>query len=108
MPSPVLTMAATISCPHGGQVTPVPSNLGVLIEGAPVLCINDVFPIIGCTFNVAGAPAPCLTVQWSVPAITLRVAGSPCLLASSVGLCVGGSGALPAVVIPGQTAVLAS
>jgi hypothetical protein len=105
--APVLTMAAQIMCPHGGQAIPVPSNPGVLLMGAPVLCETDTFPIVGCTFNVLGVPTPCLMVQWTVPALTFRVNGAAGLLATSIGLCVGGSGALPAIVTPGQFLITA-
>jgi hypothetical protein len=108
MPAPILNLSATISCPHGGLAVPVPSNPGLSVAGMPVLCLNDSFPIVGCTFNVAGAPAPCLLVQWSMPAVTVTVRGIPCLLATSIGLCVGGSGAVPAIVTQGQAAVLAN
>jgi len=108
MPAPVLTMAATIMCPHGGTATAVPQNQSILIMGAPVLVMTDVFIIAGCAFVIAGVPAPCLTIQWSMPAVSMVVHGTPVLLATSIGLCMGGSGGLPAVVIPGQTQVVAS
>jgi len=108
MPAPVLTQTATITCPHGGQAIVVPQNATVLIQGAPVLVITDVFTIAGCPFNISGSPAPCLNIQWTAPAVSFTVNGVPALLATSVGLCMGGSGAVPAIVVPGQTAVLAT
>ncbi|HXH22484.1 MAG TPA: hypothetical protein VNN10_10665 [Dehalococcoidia bacterium] len=108
MPAPVLTMAATITCPHGAPVLGVPSNPNVLIMGAPVLVVTDVFTVAGCPFNISGAPAPCVTVQWTAPAVNFTVNNIPVLLGTSIGLCIGGSGSVPAIVSPGQTQVMAS
>jgi hypothetical protein len=108
MPAPVLTMAARIMCPHGGQATPVPSNPTVQIAGSPVLVMTDVTIIAGCVFNIAGAPAPCVNVQWTMPAVSTTVNNVPVLLATSVGLCIGGSGSVPAIIAPGQMQVLAT
>jgi len=108
MPAPVLTMAATIMCPHGGQCVPVPSNPTITAAGTPILTMADTFPIVGCVFNVLGVPLPCVIVQWTVPSVTTTVRGAPALLATSPGLCMGGSGALPAIVTPGQTTVLSN
>jgi hypothetical protein len=108
MAAPILTKAAQIMCPHGGQCMVVPQNMMVQIAGSPVLVMTDIFPIVGCVFNIAGAPAPCIMVQWTMPALSVMVNNSPALLQSSIGLCTGGSGALPAVVIPGQFTVLGS
>jgi hypothetical protein len=108
MPAPILTKAATIMCPHGGQCMAVPQNMTVLVAGSPVLVMTDVFPIVGCVFNIAGAPAPCVIIQWTMPAVNTMVNNVPVLLATSIGLCMGGSGGIPAVVIPGQFTVLGS
>jgi len=109
MPAPILTQAATIMCPHAGQAVAVPQNVNVLIGGSPVLVVSDVFTIVGCVFNIAGAPAPCVNIQWTMPAVSVMVNNVPVLLQTSVGLCMGGSGAVPAVIAyPGQTQVLGS
>jgi len=108
MAAPVLTQAATIMCPHGGRAVPISQNPVMSIMGSPVLVITDVFPIVGCVFNISGAAAPCLNVQWTAPAMSLMVNNIPALLATSIGLCVGGSGAVPAIVTPGQVQVNAS
>jgi len=107
MGSPILTMAASIMCPHGGQAIPVPQNPTVLIMGSPVLVMTDVFMVVGCAFVIPpGVPAPCVNIQWTTPAVSVTVNNIPVLLASSIGLCIGGSGSLPAVVIPGQFQVM--
>ena len=108
MAAPVLTQAARIMCPHGGQAVVVPQNPTIQIAGSPVLVQTDVFTIAGCTFNISGAPAPCLNVTWTAAAVSTSVNNIPVLLASSVGLCMGGSGAVPAVVAPGQVQILGS
>ena len=108
MAAPILTQAARIMCPHGGQATVVPQNMMVQVMGSPVLVMTDVFPIAGCVFNIAGAPAPCVIVQWTAPAVITKVNNVPVLLQTSVGLCIGGSGAVPAVVIPAQFQVTAA
>src|SRR5688500_1140478 len=103
MPSPILTGAAHISCPHDGVATvETPQNATVLIGGSPVLVMTDIFVIKGCKFNISGSPAPCLSVQWATPAERTRVNGTPVLLASSRGACLGGSGSVPAAVLPAQ------
>ncbi len=93
-------------CPHGGKAQPVPQNMMVLIVNSPVLVVTDVFPIVGCAFVIAGAPAPCTIVQWTVPAIIVKANNTPVLLQTSIGLCMGGSGAVPAIVVPAQFTVL--
>jgi hypothetical protein len=102
----VLTQAATITCPHAGKALVVPKNMQVLVEGSPVLVVSDVFTITGCSFNISGSPAPCVSIQWSMPSTVLFVNGDPVLIGTSQGLCAGGSGAVPAIVVPGQASVL--
>ena len=107
MPAPILNASATIMCPHGGQATTVPSNPTVLIGGAPVLVVSDVTMIAGCVFNISGAPAPCVSIQWTMPAVSTFVNNIPVLLATSIGLCMGGSPGVPAIIAyPGQVQVL--
>ena len=107
MPAPILNASATIMCPHGGQASTIPSNPTVLIGSAPVLVVTDVTMIAACAFNISGAPAPCLTIQWTNPAVSTFVNNVPVLLATSIGLCMGGSPGVPAVIAnPGQFQVL--
>ena len=106
MAAPILTMAATITCPHGGIATPIPSNPTVMIAGSPVLTVTDVTMIAGCVFNISGAPAPCLSITWTAPAVSTKANNVPVLLATSIGLCQGGSPGVPAIVVPGQVQIL--
>jgi hypothetical protein len=106
MPAPILTTMSSIMCPHGGQCVPVPSVPGIFLFGAQPLTVNDTFPIVGCTFNISGVPAPCLLVEWTLPAIGTTCRGVPVLLATSVGLCMGGSPGVPAIVSPGPVLIM--
>ena len=106
MAAPILTQAATIMCPHGGKVTVGPTRLTVQIAGSPVLVVTDIGAIAGCAFVIAGAPAPCVSVQWTMPAVSVTAQNVPVLLSSSICMCIGGSGAVPATVIPGQMQVM--
>ena len=74
-------------CPHGGQLTTVPSTTRVLVSGQPVATLGDFFPIAGCTFTVPAKPQPCIKAQWLVPATRVLANGQPVILQSSTGLC---------------------
>ncbi len=87
---PLLHLGATVTCPHGGQATPVPSNTRVLVGGQPVTVVSDTYTVAGCPFTIPGSPPkpqPCVTVQWAVPASRVLVGGLPALLQTSAGLC---------------------
>lgn len=109
MPGYVLHQGMSITCPHGGTGTLVPSAVRVKVGGNPVACASDVTTIAGCTFNVSGALSPCLRVQWVMPATRVKAQGQPVLLSSSVGLCVNAANAPqgPATVSGFQTRVRA-
>jgi hypothetical protein len=87
MPGYVITAATVAMCPHGGQVTFVPSQANLLADSSPAILVTDQALIVGCPFNVSGAPSPCLTIQWLLPAVRAAVHGAPVLLNTSVGLC---------------------
>jgi hypothetical protein len=88
MPGPLIQLGATIMCPHGGQVTDVPTNARVLASGMPVATAADTFLVAGCAFQLPPpTPSPCLTVQWLTPAVRVMVNGTPALLQTSAGLC---------------------
>jgi len=82
-----LTSSATLMCPHGGKVSPVPGTSKIRIGGEPVVLSGDTYPIGGCAFNVAGAPHPCLTVEWVVTAQRSTMVQDQPLTTESVGLC---------------------
>jgi hypothetical protein len=95
MPGYVLNADTVASCPHGGQVSFVPSQSSVLVDDSPALLVSDLATIAGCAFVIGVVPSPCLLVQWIPPTATLRVlvSGTPVLLSTSVGLCLSGPGA---------------
>jgi len=87
VPGFVLTTATVASCPHGGQVSFVPSQSSVLADSSPALLVSDQAMIAGCPFVVGPVASPCLTIQWSMPATRVQVTGTPVLLTTSLGLC---------------------
>jgi uncharacterized Zn-binding protein involved in type VI secretion len=87
MPGFLLHVGASAICPHGGQITIIPSNPRVLVSGQPVATSADTTLVAGCAFNVSGKPQPCIKVQWLVPAARVKVSGQPALLQTSPGLC---------------------
>jgi len=95
---PLLTVASTMMCPHGGTVTATPGSTRAS-AGAPILRASDTFIIAGCTFNVAGAPNPCVSVQWVVTAMQTKHGGDFVLNEASVGLCLAGTQALQGTVL---------
>lgn len=89
MPGPVFHLGASAICPHGGQVTVIPSNTRVLVSGQPVATMGDTYVVAGCAFTVPPLPKPqpCVKVQWLVPAARVLVNGQPVIVQSSSGLC---------------------
>jgi hypothetical protein len=91
VPSPILTTASTVMCPHGASVTLTTSNSVAMAEGSPMLLVTDIHTVSGCPFQVPAGPTtkpqPCVTVQWMVGANETKVNGTPVLLQTSVGLC---------------------
>jgi uncharacterized Zn-binding protein involved in type VI secretion len=86
MPGFLLHVGATAVCPHGGQVTVIPTNTRVFVGGQPVATLADQFLAAGCAFTVP-PPQPCVKVQWLVPATRVLVNGRPAILQTSTGLC---------------------
>jgi hypothetical protein len=88
MPGLLLNVGASAICPHGGQVTIIPSSPRVLLSGQPAATFADTTLVAGCAFTVPpGKPQPCIKVQWLVPAARVMVGGQPALLQTSPGLC---------------------
>jgi hypothetical protein len=88
MAAPLYHVGAQAICPHGGQVTAIPSSPRVLVGGQPVVTLADTYLVAGCAFTVPPSkPQPCLKVQWLVPAARVLVGGQPAILQSSSGLC---------------------
>jgi hypothetical protein len=90
MSGPTLTVASSLSCPHGGTVTIVSSNTRVKVDGAPAALATDTFTIAGCPFQIPATPpipSPCVTVQWLLTDLRTSVGGIRTLSQSDVGLC---------------------
>lgn len=88
MPSFLLHVGATAICPHGGQVSIIPSSARVSAGGQPVATMADTYLVAGCAFTVPpGKPQPCVKVQWLVPALRVFVGGQPAILQTSTGIC---------------------
>jgi hypothetical protein len=88
MPGFLMHVGATAICPHGGQVSVIPSNARVLVGGQPVATLADTYLVAGCPFIAPGPkPQPCLKVQWMVPATRVMVGGQPAILQDSTGIC---------------------
>jgi hypothetical protein len=85
-----LSVAASLSCPHGGSVQVAGTSTRVTADGAFVGTATDSWIITGCPFQIPATPpipSPCVQVQWVVPDMRVRVAGNPTLSMGSVGLC---------------------
>lgn len=109
MPGFVVHVGASAICPHGGQVTAIPTNAQVLVGGQPVVTVDDEFLVAGCPFIVVLVPQPCIEVLWIVPSTNVLVNGQPVILQDSVGLCMNPEQAPqgPPLVIETQTKVIA-
>jgi hypothetical protein len=92
MASLFLTVASTISCPHGGTVIASTSNTRVRAAGEVVLRSTDGFTVGGCTYTIGTVPHPCVRVQWDVHAERHASQGDPSLTEESIGLCLAADG----------------
>ncbi len=88
MPGFLFHLGAAATCPHGGMVNVITSNVRVLVSGQPVATLADQCTVAGCVFTVPpGKPQPCLKVQWLAPAVRVLVNGQPAILNTSAALC---------------------
>jgi len=106
MPGPLVHVGAVGMCPHLGQISVVSSNVRVFVSGMQVATLLDMFPIVGCIFNIPAVvpiPHPCVRVQWILPATRVFVNGIPAILQLSTGLCVA-----PDMVPQGPSTIIAT
>jgi hypothetical protein len=103
MASHFLTMTSSLSCPHGGTVTPSTSNTRVKADGNFVLRSTDTFTIGGCPYVRGTTPNPCVRAQWDVHAERHTSQSDPSLTEESVGLCLDASGATQGTVVIAST-----
>lgn len=79
---------ASASCPHGGQLSTIPSSPRVRVGGQPAATLADTYTITGCAFTIPPSkPQPCVTVRWLAPATRVRIGGQPAVLSTSIALC---------------------
>jgi hypothetical protein len=87
MAVPILTTAASVTCPHGGTVTLFTSQSAVTAGGGALCLETDQHTVAGCPFVVGTKPQPCVLVRWSAAASRTRINGIGVLLSTSVGQC---------------------
>lgn len=109
---PVVTSNAVIMCVHGGQVTLIPKQTQVTIQGGAVLCEPDLVgcPIVGCAQPPSPGTKPCTMVVSTLPGSTslkVMVGGRPAYIATLSGLTDGVPPGALIVSYPGQTIVQA-
>ena len=109
---PIVTSDATIMCVHGGQVTLIPKQTQVTIQGGAILCEPDLVgaPIVGCAQPPSPSTVPCTVVVATLPGSTslkVVVGGKPAYVATLTGLTNGVPPGTLIVANPGQTTVQA-
>jgi hypothetical protein len=87
MPGKLLTVAATIQCPHGGSASLSTSNSRVTGSDGAVLLQSDIHTVAGCAFTIGTKPSPCVRIEWQSPALRSSIDGTAPLLESSLGMC---------------------
>ena len=107
---PIVTTNAVIMCAHGGQVTLIPKQTQVTIQGGAILCEPDLVgsPIVGCAQPPTPATVPCTVVLSTLPGSTslkVMVDGRPAYVATLSGLTNGVPPGTLIVSFPGQTIV---
>ena len=107
---PIVTSNAAIMCIHGGQVTLIPRQAEVTIDGGAVLSEPDLVgaPIIGCAQPPSPGSKPCTLVVSTLPGSTslkVTVGGRPAYVATLTGLTDGVPPGALIVTSPGQTIV---
>lgn len=83
----IMEEAATLMCPHAGQVQSSPSISRVTMGGLAPLAKDDTFSISGCPFMMGSSPHPCTEIQWLTATARVTMEGKEILLDQSSGLC---------------------
>ncbi len=107
---PIVTSNAVIMCVHGGQVTLIPRQTQVTIQGGAILCEPDLVgaPIVGCAQPPSPGSAPCTAVVSTLPgstSLSVMVGGRPAYVATLSGLTNGVPPGALLVTYPGQATV---
>ena len=90
MSGKLLTVAASLQCPHVGTVSITSSNTKVKAGGDFAALASDSFLISGCPFQIPATPpipSPCVTVQWLVTNVKTKVGGAMTLGTGCTGMC---------------------
>jgi hypothetical protein len=94
----LLTTDSVLTCPHGGQVSAIPSLGRVRLGNAPVVLATDTFLVSGCTFAPV-VPHPCVLISWQAPAARSSSTAAAALTLDSVGFCLAADGAVQGSVL---------
>lgn len=86
MPTPILTAAATVACPHAAPAMIAATGARVLVAGQPAALLSDFTTVAGCPLASLPTPSPCLTVKWLTGSTRVLAGGQPMLLLTSTGL----------------------
>jgi hypothetical protein len=87
----LLTITASLQCPHGGVVSITSSNTHVKAGGDFAALATDTFLISGCPFQIPATPpipSPCMTVQWLATNVKTKVGGAMTVGMGSAGMCI--------------------
>jgi hypothetical protein len=87
MATPVLNVATTIVCPHGGAVTAMAVSPRVLVGGAPVLTVGAAM-----VQNCPLPDQPCASAIWTAGSPRVFAGGHPVLIQASTGACLTAAG----------------
>lgn len=109
MGEPLLTVDATVTCPHGGQGTITPSQSAV-VAGDTVCTESDEVTIEGCPFTIGTDPSPCVSVEWQSASTSCTAGAAPILTTGSEGLCLNEAAAPqgPVILVPAQASAVAT
>lgn len=110
MGEPLLTVNATVMCPHGGQGTITPSQSALSAGGGTVCTESDQVTIAGCPFTIGPNPSPCVSVQWQSASTSSKAGGTALLTVGSQGLCLNAASAPqgPVILTPAQSSAVAT
>lgn len=105
MPGPIVHLAATYTCSHGGQANPVVPFPRVVVSGQPVVPQTSPWVVAGCGFVPPGGNGPCVTATVITASTRVFVGGQPVMLLDSLTTCA--PTATPMIPIQAQPRVVA-
>jgi hypothetical protein len=88
MSAPLLTVAASVVCEHGGKAAPTTVSARVRVDGHPACLLAATYVVAGCTLPPPpAANGPCLSARWLVGTTRVRSEGIPLLIQSGEARC---------------------